>query len=119
MASIERVWQDGQQWYPVGSAARLLGTTAPKVRELMGDGTLEWCQKGRSQIMMVSVASTEAYRTSAANPKRSKARSLNLSPDALARGANNLPKLGDRDRQKEEARRSDIFVRTWDPRAKD
>lgn len=116
MSGIDRVLQDGRYWYPVGSAARRLRTSATKVRELMGNGTLDWCQKGRSRVMMASVESVEAYLLSEANPNRAAiARSLR-SPNPLARRPNDPPKLGDRE---EDSHRSDIFVRTWDPRAKE
>lgn len=69
--------------------------------------------------MMVSVESTDAYRISDQNPKREAIRSALRSPDPLARQATDLPKLGARDLEAEEAQRSDIFVRTWDPRAKE
>lgn len=119
MAKIERVLQDGRYWYPVSTAARLLRTNAAKVRQLMGDGTLEWCQKGRSRIMMVSTESTDAYRLSEKNPNRDTIKASLRSPDPLHRGGGALPKLADRDMEAEERRRSDVFVRTWDPRAKE
>ncbi|RZI59621.1 MAG: hypothetical protein EOP94_02700 [Zymomonas sp.] len=115
MPAIERVMQDGRYWYPVGSAARRLATTATKIRALMGAGVLEWCQKGNSRILLVSVESLEAYRLSPANPRAGALSAALRSPDPLARRSADLPKLGDRDREVEEARRSDIFTRTWEP----
>jgi len=114
MPKIERVFQEGTYWYPVPSAARLLGTNATKIRQLMGNGTLEWSMKSRGSLMLVSATSVEAYRASDANPKRGAIHPSLRSQDPLRSG---LPKMGDRDLEAEERRRSDIFVRTWDPRA--
>ena len=115
MPGIERVLQEGRYWYPVGSAARRLQTTASKVRELMGSGVLEWCQKGKSRTLLVSVDSTEAYRLAAPEPKR-KAISKSLrSPDPLKRASADIPKLGDR--SDDTVRTHSVFTPTWDPRS--
>ena len=79
MAGIERIFQDGQHWYPVGSAARRLRTTATKIRELMGIGTLDWCQKHRSVVLLVSAKSVEAYLQLPENLLRAQERGLNRS----------------------------------------
>lgn len=115
MAGINRVSQDGKLWYPVSFAARQLHTSTPKVRELMGRGTLEWCQKGRSKILLVSVESLERYRRSDENPHNGKINRALRSPDPLARRPGDLPKLGDR--RKPQPGGFGVFVPTWDPRS--
>ena len=42
-----KIIHEGRAWYTVPAAARMLSTTAPKVRELMGAGELEWAQAPR------------------------------------------------------------------------
>lgn len=115
MAGIERVLQEGRYWYPVGSAARRLQTTANKVRELMGADVLEWCQKGKSRTLLVSMDSVEAYLRALPEPKR-KAISKSLrSPDPLKPTSSAIPKLGDR--SDDTVRTYSVFTPTWDPRS--
>ena len=40
----KKVVHDGRIFYTVNDAARMLGTSVTKVRELMGSGKLEWTQ---------------------------------------------------------------------------
>ena len=44
MKPVKKVIHEGSAYYSVLDAARLLGTSAPKVREMMGNGNLEWTQ---------------------------------------------------------------------------
>lgn len=114
----ERILQDDRWWHPVPAAARRLRTNPNKIRALMGDGTLEWCQKGNTRTLMVSVESVEAYRTSKANPKAVKpGNSSARSPDPLARRAGDLPKMGDRDPSQQIGSGWGVFAPTWDPRS--
>lgn len=53
MAVIGRLFQDGQRYYPVGSAPRPLPTTDTKIRELMSTGILDCCQTYRSVVFLV------------------------------------------------------------------
>jgi hypothetical protein len=39
---IKKVIHDNVAYFSVPDAARFLGTSAPKVREMMGNGGLEW-----------------------------------------------------------------------------
>jgi hypothetical protein len=41
---VKKVILDGQTYYSIADAAKMLGTNAKKVRQLMGDGELEWRQ---------------------------------------------------------------------------
>lgn len=53
MAVLPGVTHAGKAYYTVAAAARLLGTTTPKIREMMGRGELEWTQlrvNGRLRI---------------------------------------------------------------------
>lgn len=42
--TIKKITHNGVAYYTVGDAAVYLGTTAIKVREFMGDGSLKWAQ---------------------------------------------------------------------------
>lgn len=57
--SLKKILYQGHAYYSVGDAARYLGTTATKVRQMMGDGSLEWAQlrtNGRLLITAESLA---------------------------------------------------------------
>lgn len=41
---IKKVLHDGESYYSVSDAARYLGTTPAKIRQMMGDGSLGWTQ---------------------------------------------------------------------------
>jgi hypothetical protein len=41
---IKKIIHNGIPYFSVPDAARFLGTTATKVREMMGNGSLEWAQ---------------------------------------------------------------------------
>jgi hypothetical protein len=116
MSPVDQVLQNGRYWYPVAFAARRLRTSAKRIRELMGNGTLDWCQKGRSRIMIASVESVEAYLSSEKNPKRASISPSLRSPDPLARRANDIPKLGNR--KDGDTNRSNIFLKSSDSKSK-
>lgn len=41
---LKKIVKDGAAYYTVGDAAKYLGTTATKIRELLGSGELEMAQ---------------------------------------------------------------------------
>ena len=113
MAGIKIVRHGDRRWYPVGSAALRLSTSTAKVKALMGDGTLEWCQKGNSRTLLVSLDDVETFRNASGDALREKSLIRSRSPDALRRRPSDLPKLGENDGAN--AGRSDVFLKTWDP----
>lgn len=52
---------DGRTYCKVSVAARFLGTTPGKIRQLMGDGTLEWAQARVNGPIVVSRDSLVRY----------------------------------------------------------
>ena len=52
----------GKVYYDVASTARLLRTTAAKVRHLMGEGELEWTQLRRGGRLVVRAESIAGYK---------------------------------------------------------
>jgi hypothetical protein len=52
---------EGQIYCKVSAAAKLLGTTPAKIRQLMGDGTLEWTQARVNGQIVVSRDSLVRY----------------------------------------------------------
>lgn len=59
---MKKYMKDGKAHYSVADAARLLRTNAQKVRELMGDGTLEWNQTRVNGRLIVEAESIWRYR---------------------------------------------------------
>lgn len=60
---LKKITHKGRAYYSVGDAAKYLGTTATKVREMMGNGSLEWAQlrtNGRLLITAESLAKRKA-----------------------------------------------------------
>ena len=45
MAKHDRIVRDGKVFYSVPETARMLKTSANKVRDYMGDGSLEWIDR--------------------------------------------------------------------------
>jgi excisionase family DNA binding protein len=41
---MKKVLHNGEVYYSVSDAAHYLGTTTTKIRQMMGDGSLEWTQ---------------------------------------------------------------------------
>jgi hypothetical protein len=54
--------KEGKPYYSVADAAKLLGTNASKVRELMGSGQLEWNQTRLNGRLIVDADSIVRYR---------------------------------------------------------
>ena len=52
---------DGEIYYTVGATARLLSTTATKVRGMMGRGELEWKQFRVNGRLLIPAKSIVAY----------------------------------------------------------
>lgn len=67
----KKIAHKGQVYYDVASTARLLRTTAAKVRRLMGEGELEWTQLRLGGRLVVRAESIADYkrRLSAAHSK--------------------------------------------------
>ncbi len=61
-SALGKIIHKGRAYYPVGAAARLLSTTAPKVRELRGLGDLEWTQFRTNGRLMIPAESIVAYK---------------------------------------------------------
>ena len=51
---MTRIVHEGHTYYSVSEAAKFLGTTTPKVREMMGNGILEWAQFRENGKLFVS-----------------------------------------------------------------
>ena len=59
---IKRVIHEGQVYYRVGNAARILRTSPAKVRELMGAGLLEHTQLEVNGPVVIPSASLLGYQ---------------------------------------------------------
>jgi hypothetical protein len=58
----KKIIHDGRVWYTVGDAARHPGTTATKVREIMGAGGVEWTQINANRRLLVSAESLVRFK---------------------------------------------------------
>jgi hypothetical protein len=68
---VERkIAHDGRAWYTVPGAARLLHTTTARVREIMGQGYVDWMQLKTGGKLLVSVESLLSYEQRKAAPKK-------------------------------------------------
>ena len=66
MAAHDRVVRDGKTYYSVPEAARMLKTTANKIRDHMGSGNLVWTQfrtNGRLYISAESLVELKQKKT--------------------------------------------------------
>ena len=52
----------GEVYYDIPSTARLLRTTAAKVRHLMGEGELKWTQLRRGGKLLIRAESIVGYK---------------------------------------------------------
>ena len=59
---------DGKVYCKVSAAAKLLGTTPGKIRQLMGNGTLDWAQARVNGPVVVSRESLVRYMMSRTTP---------------------------------------------------
>ena len=68
---VERkIIHEGRVWYTVPGAARLLHATTARVREVMGQGQVEWIQLRTDGKLLVSVESLLSYEQRKAAPKK-------------------------------------------------
>jgi hypothetical protein len=58
----QKITHKGKLYYDVVSTARLLRTTAAKVRHLMGEGELEWTQLRRGGKLVIRAESIAGYK---------------------------------------------------------
>jgi hypothetical protein len=65
-----RIIRDGKTYHTVGAAAKLLRTNTMKIKQLMGDGTLEWSNLRVNGPLYISEASILAYKTKQLELKR-------------------------------------------------
>jgi hypothetical protein len=59
---MKKYVKSGKTYYSVGDAAKLLQTSAPKIRELMGNGILEWTQTRVNGRLVVEAQSILRHR---------------------------------------------------------
>ena len=62
MPPNDKVVHKGKVYYSVGATARMLSTTATKVRELMGRGDLDWTQLRLNGRIVITAESIVAYK---------------------------------------------------------
>jgi hypothetical protein len=65
-----KILRDGKTYYTVGAAAKLLRTNTLKVKQLMGDGSLEWSNLRVNGPLYISEASILAYQRKQLERKR-------------------------------------------------
>ena len=65
-----KVTHAGKTYYSVGGAAKLLSTNTMKVKQLMGDGNLEWSNLRVNGPLYISEASILAYQREQLERKR-------------------------------------------------
>lgn len=65
----DKIIHNGKAYYPVGAAARLLSTSAGKIRELMGKGELEWTQLRVNGRIVIPAESIVTYKKQLAGRK--------------------------------------------------
>jgi hypothetical protein len=59
---LPRIVKNGIAYHTVGNAAKVLGTNTMKVKQLMGDGTLEWLNLRINGRIYITEASILAYK---------------------------------------------------------
>ncbi len=62
MPKYDKVIHNEKAYYSVGATARMLSTTATKIREIMGRGELEWTQLRVNGRIVISAESIVAYK---------------------------------------------------------
>jgi excisionase family DNA binding protein len=63
MKALKKISHQGQAYYSVGDAAKYLGTTATKIRQMMGDGSLKWAQLRVNGRLLITAESLAQKRT--------------------------------------------------------
>jgi hypothetical protein len=68
---VERkIIHEGRVWYTVPGAARFLHTATARVREIMGEGQVEWIQLRTDGKLLISVESLLRYEQQKAASKK-------------------------------------------------
>jgi len=68
---VERkIIHEGRVWYTVPGAARFLHTATARVREIMGEGQVEWIQLKTDGKLLISVESLLRYEQQKAALKK-------------------------------------------------
>lgn len=62
MSANKKVIHKGKTYYSVGETARILSTTAIKVKEMMGRGDLEWTQFRVNGRLFITAESIVGYK---------------------------------------------------------
>lgn len=65
-----RIERAGKIYHTVGGAAKMLRTNTAKVKQLMGDGTLDWLNLRDGGRLYITEASILAYQRSLLEQKR-------------------------------------------------
>ncbi len=65
-----KIIRDGKTYHTVGAAAKLLRTNTMKVKQLMGDGSLEWSNLRMNGPLYISEESILAYQRKQLERKR-------------------------------------------------
>ncbi len=65
-----RIIRDGKTYHTVGATAKLLRTNTMKVKQLMGDGSLEWSNLRVNGPLYISEESILAYQRKQLEQKR-------------------------------------------------
>jgi hypothetical protein len=65
-----KITRDGKTYYTVGAAAKLLRTNTMKIKQLMGDGSLDWSNLRTNGPLYISEASVLAYQRKQVEIKR-------------------------------------------------
>jgi hypothetical protein len=65
-----KISRDGKTYFTVGAAAKLLRTNTMKVKQLMGDGSLEWSNLRVNGPLYISEASILTYQRVQLEQKR-------------------------------------------------
>ena len=60
--AVVRKTHNGIAYFSVGGAATFLGTNTAKIKQLMGDGTLDWCNLRVNGRIFVTAASLIKYK---------------------------------------------------------
>ncbi len=65
MKPMKKVIHEGITYYSLADAAKYLGTTTPKIKEMMGNGSLKWTQfKVNGKLFITATSLVEKKRAS-------------------------------------------------------
>jgi hypothetical protein len=68
--AIKKIVHNGKTYYSVGAAAKMLHTNTMKVKQLMGDGSLEWLNLRVNGPLYIPEASILAHQRTLLEKKR-------------------------------------------------